>query len=41
LVEEWRGLGATHLSLSTMGAGLLAPDAHIRRLTELIETVRA
>ncbi|HEY2593723.1 MAG TPA: TIGR03619 family F420-dependent LLM class oxidoreductase, partial [Chloroflexota bacterium] len=41
LVEEWRGLGATHLTLGTMGAGLAGPDGHIKRLTELIETVRA
>ncbi len=41
LVAEWRGLGATHLTLNTMGAGLRGPDAHIQRLTELIATVRA
>jgi probable F420-dependent oxidoreductase len=41
LVEEWRGLGATHLTLNTMGAGLNGPDAHISRLTDLIYTARA
>jgi len=41
LVAEWRGLGATHLTLGTMGVGLRGPDAHIKRLRELIETVRA
>ena len=41
LVEEWRGYGATHLTFNTMGAGLRGPDAHIQRLTELIQTVRA
>jgi probable F420-dependent oxidoreductase len=40
LVDEWRGLGATHLTLNIMGAGLRGPDAHIKRLTELIQTVR-
>jgi probable F420-dependent oxidoreductase len=28
---EWRALGATHLSLNTMGGGLAGPDAHIER----------
>jgi len=28
-VEEWRALGGTHLSLSTMNAGLASPDGHI------------
>jgi probable F420-dependent oxidoreductase len=32
--QEWRSLGATHLSLNTMRAGLDGADAHIRRLTE-------
>jgi probable F420-dependent oxidoreductase len=33
-VEEWRGLGATHLSVGTAGGGLSGPDAHIARLRE-------
>ena len=32
--EEWRGLGATHLSINTMNAGLRGPDAHIERLRQ-------
>ncbi len=40
LVDEWRGLGATHLTLNIMGAGLRGADAHIQRLTELVQTVR-
>jgi probable F420-dependent oxidoreductase len=28
-VEEWRALGATHVSVATMRAGLATPDAHI------------
>jgi probable F420-dependent oxidoreductase len=32
--EEWRGLGATHLSINTMRGGLAGPDAHIARLAE-------
>ena len=33
--EEWRGLGATHLSVNSLGGGLVGPDAHIRRLREV------
>jgi probable F420-dependent oxidoreductase len=33
-VEQWRGLGATHLSVGTGGAGLSGVDAHIGRLRE-------
>jgi probable F420-dependent oxidoreductase len=40
VVDEWRSLGATHLTLNIMGAGLRGPDAHIKRLTELAHTVR-
>ena len=32
--EEWRALGATHLSIATMRGGLEGADAHIARLTE-------
>lgn len=32
--EEWRDLGATHVTLVTMGAGLETPDAHLERLRE-------
>jgi probable F420-dependent oxidoreductase len=30
--EAWRALGATHLSVNTMGAGLASPQAHIEAL---------
>jgi alkanesulfonate monooxygenase SsuD/methylene tetrahydromethanopterin reductase-like flavin-dependent oxidoreductase (luciferase family) len=33
-VEMWRGFGASHLSVSTGGAG--GPDAHIQRLREVL-----
>ncbi len=33
--ETWRGLGASHVYLATMGQGLVGPEAHIRRLEEL------
>jgi len=32
--EEWRALGATHLTLVTLGGGLEGPDAHVERLRE-------
>ena len=31
-VESWRGLGATHLCVNTMGAGLRSPQDHIDAL---------
>ena len=31
-VEKWDEIGATHLSLNTMGAGLDSPDAHIEAI---------
>jgi probable F420-dependent oxidoreductase len=31
-VEDWRGLGATHLCVNTMGAGLRSPQDHIDAL---------
>jgi probable F420-dependent oxidoreductase len=34
-VDEWRGLGATHLAVGTANGGLSGPDAHIRRLREV------
>jgi probable F420-dependent oxidoreductase len=39
-VDDWRGLGATHLSINTMGAGLRGPDAHIARLQQSLEAIR-
>jgi probable F420-dependent oxidoreductase len=38
--EEWRGLGATHVSINTMNGGLEGPDAHIKRLQAAVEAVR-
>jgi probable F420-dependent oxidoreductase len=38
--EEWRALGATHLSINTMGAGLVGPDAHIERLRQVLAAVK-
>ena len=38
--EEWRELGATHLSVATMRGGLDA-DGHIRVIAEAIEAIRS
>jgi probable F420-dependent oxidoreductase len=41
VVDEWRSLGATHLSVATNGGGLDGPDAHIKRLREVHEVLGA
>ena len=38
-VEQWRKLGATHLSVNTMQAGLANPRAHIDAIRRFRETV--
>ncbi len=38
--EDWGGLGATHLSVNTMRAGLQTPDAHIAAIEKFYATVR-
>jgi probable F420-dependent oxidoreductase len=37
--EEWRGLGATHLSVNSMNGGLKGPDAHIARIRQAVAAV--
>jgi probable F420-dependent oxidoreductase len=37
--EEWRALGATHLSVTTMRGGLPGPDAHIERVRRAFEAL--
>ncbi|MBI2886754.1 MAG: LLM class F420-dependent oxidoreductase [Chloroflexi bacterium] len=36
----WRDLGATHLSVNTMGGGFTSPDQHVAALRQYKETVR-
>jgi probable F420-dependent oxidoreductase len=36
-MDEWRALGATHLSLNTMGAGLLTPQDHLNAIRRFAE----
>jgi probable F420-dependent oxidoreductase len=39
--EDWRALGATHLSVNTMNAGLEGPDAHIEALRKVQAAITA
>lgn len=39
--DAWRALGATHISVDTMRAGLATVPAHLRTLRALIELARA
>jgi alkanesulfonate monooxygenase SsuD/methylene tetrahydromethanopterin reductase-like flavin-dependent oxidoreductase (luciferase family) len=39
-VEQWRVLGATHVSVSTMRAGLGTPQAHVDAARRFMEAVR-
>ncbi|HVC32681.1 MAG TPA: TIGR03619 family F420-dependent LLM class oxidoreductase, partial [Chloroflexota bacterium] len=38
--EQWQALGATHLSLNTMGAGLAGLDAHIKAIRHWWDAVQ-
>jgi hypothetical protein len=39
-VEEWRGLGATHLCVATMRAGFASADAHLDAVRRFLEVAR-
>lgn len=39
LVEAWQALGATHLAINTMGAGLASPRAHIDAIRQFKEAI--
>jgi len=39
LAEDWASVGATHLSVNTMRAGLKGPDQHIEAIQRFKETV--
>jgi probable F420-dependent oxidoreductase len=39
VMDEWRDLGATHISLATMGGGFDGPSAHVERLREAKEAL--
>jgi alkanesulfonate monooxygenase SsuD/methylene tetrahydromethanopterin reductase-like flavin-dependent oxidoreductase (luciferase family) len=38
--ETWRALGATHLTVSTLGARLGPPDAHIKAISRARDALR-
>ena len=38
-VEAWKALGATHISVNTMNAGLESPQAHIDAITRFKDAV--
>jgi probable F420-dependent oxidoreductase len=39
--EQWRKLGATHLSINTMNAGLQGADAHVAHLQQALQAVQS
>jgi alkanesulfonate monooxygenase SsuD/methylene tetrahydromethanopterin reductase-like flavin-dependent oxidoreductase (luciferase family) len=39
LTETWRNLGATHISLNTMGAGFKSPSEHIQAISRYKDAV--
>ena len=38
-VTAWRDLGATHISVNTMRAGLSSPDGHIEAIRRFKEAI--
>ena len=38
-IDAWEDLGATHVSVNTMGAGLGSPDGHIEAIRRFKEAV--
>ena len=38
-IEEWHAVGATHLSINTMGCGLATPEEHIAAIIEFASAV--
>jgi alkanesulfonate monooxygenase SsuD/methylene tetrahydromethanopterin reductase-like flavin-dependent oxidoreductase (luciferase family) len=38
-VDQWREVGATHLSINTMGAGLDGVDGHLAALTKVADAL--
>jgi len=39
-VKRWRGLGATHVSVVTMRAGLTTPQAHLDAVRRFLEAAK-
>jgi hypothetical protein len=40
-IAQWKNLGATHLTINTMKAGLTTPTAHIDAIRRFKETTAA
>ena len=40
-MRQWRDAGATHLSVNTMGAGLITVDDHLAALATAAEAAKA
>ena len=38
-IETWQELGATHMGISTMGAGFTTPAEHLAEITRFKEIV--
>jgi hypothetical protein len=38
-IENWRAVGATHVSISTMGAGLSGVDSHVAVLRDMASSL--
>jgi len=38
-VEKWRAAGASHVSINTMGAGLVGVDGHLEALRRAIGAI--
>ncbi len=39
-VRAWRALGATHVSVNTMNAGLASPGGHVEAMARAFEVAR-
>jgi probable F420-dependent oxidoreductase len=39
VIDEWRSVGATHLTVNTMGAGFKKPDEHLNALSHFAQSV--
>jgi hypothetical protein len=40
LIEDWRAVGATHIEVNTMGAGLRTPQDHLAALRRFAEEIK-
>jgi hypothetical protein len=40
LMQGWESIGATHLTVNTMGSGFTSPAGHIEAIRRFAETVQ-